>query len=218
MARQQVLQEIAVQRTLQQQQLLGNNLLRWRINHAAKNTKKTLKDAFLRAMSAQDTSAHQSDAWEAEHGTSASVSTAAERRLKALQAVVVPTAIKQQQEVRKLLQDRHRGLINALKARWQSHRDARRLRQLASTSSSRTWRAAGRSVTSTAAAAGGGASSAGASAATAGAARQAAVRDPLTHGVRGAGRDFKLPDWILGLRPGFNPDAGEACKRHAAAP
>jgi hypothetical protein len=142
-----------------------------------------LRGSFSQSMSAQD----DRDAGLGDHGQAAAVSTAVEQRLQALQELIVPTAIDHQQQARRVLQDRDMGLLHTLRFKWQDYILARRLRRIAGKSRTA---ATGASVTA--------------------ADRKPDPVDPLVQGVRPVMRDAKLPEWLLGFRPGFNPDAGDA--------
>jgi hypothetical protein len=181
-ARTKLLQELAQQRELLRLEDLSKSKLRGRLNNSFDSMSR-LKGSFTQATSAQD----DREAGLGDHGQAAAVSTAVEQRLQALQELIVPTAIEHQQQARRVLQDRDMGLLHTLKFKWQDYILARRLRRIA-----------GKSRT-----------------AATGASVRAADRkpdpvDPLVQGVRPVMRDAKLPEWLLGFRPGFNPDAGEA--------
>lgn len=181
-ARTKLLQELAQQRELLQFEALRKSKLRCRLNSSFDSISR-LKGSFSQTMSAQD----DRDAGLGDHGQAAAVSTAVEQRLQALQELIVPTAIEHQQQARRVLQDRDMGLLHTLRFKWQDYILARRLRRIAGKSRTA---ATGASVTA--------------------ADRKPDPVDPLVQGVRPVMRDAKLPEWLLGFRPGFNPDAGEA--------
>jgi len=166
-ARQQLLQELLQERELQRSQLLSRHMLRWRVNYAAIRASRPFKKLLQRLRQSQIPAAQrarqrQVGGWRGENGEAEAVSTAIERRLQHVEALLVPTAIGERQAVRRLLKDRNQGVLHAIKALWQDRVMARRLLLLATDS----------------------ATAASASNALEAASGRPQFRDPLTQGLR----------------------------------